>query len=60
MPAPIAFLRLILQLLIMFKNIFNVLHTLEGIETFHWIDVWNGDSSTVVFLHGDVKWGDEL
>lgn len=25
-----------------------------------WIDIWKSDSSTVVFLHGDVKWGDEL
>jgi hypothetical protein len=25
-----------------------------------WIDVWTSDSSTVVFLHGDVKWGDAL
>jgi hypothetical protein len=25
-----------------------------------WIDYWIGESETVVFLHGDVKWGDEL
>ena len=25
-----------------------------------WIDSWSGEGSTVVFLHGDVKWGDEL
>lgn len=24
-----------------------------------WIDEWSSDSSTVVFLHGDVEWGDE-
>lgn len=22
-----------------------------------WIDVWNGGAETVVFLHGDVRWG---
>jgi len=22
-----------------------------------WIDVWNGGDETVVFLHGDVRWG---
>lgn len=22
-----------------------------------WIDVWKGDADTVVFLHGDVRWG---
>lgn len=25
-----------------------------------WIDLWEGEESTVVFLHGDVEWGDML
>lgn len=25
-----------------------------------WIDLWEGEASTVVFLHGDVEWGDVL
>jgi len=25
-----------------------------------WIDLWKSEASTVVFLHGDVEWGDAL
>lgn len=25
-----------------------------------WIDLWEGDATVVVFLHGDVEWGDSV
>ena len=25
-----------------------------------WIDVWSSETGQVVYLHGDVQWGDEL
>jgi len=30
----------------------------HGVPT--WIDVWSSDESVVVYLHGDVRWGDEF
>lgn len=31
----------------------------KGFGSPTWIDEWSSESSTVVFLHGDVKWGEE-
>ncbi|XGX79822.1 hypothetical protein LQK93_02639 [Terrabacter sp. BE26] len=25
-----------------------------------WIDVWSSDDGVIVYLHGDVRWGDEI
>lgn len=30
----------------------------RGVPT--WIDVWSSDKGQVIYLHGDVRWGDEL
>jgi hypothetical protein len=33
---------------------------IKGFGSPTWIDSWSSDASRVVFVHGDVQWGDEL